>query len=280
MQPQEILYHIMDPTGNITALAEGCPASIDRARIAGEIMRLHPEVEQVGFVDFSPEPPSLTMAGGEFCGNASMCAAALLADNRQGAGTFRTLLKVSGAKEPVSVELEKETDALCRASVVMPEISGLEMIRLSYGETEGTLPLVRLEGIFHLIIDSASPFSALQADRESAAGAVRAWCDKLQAPGLGLMFLGQEDTGYCLTPLVFIPGSGTLFWESSCASGSCAAGVYLSNAQDAPSAFSFRQPGGTLTVSLEPDTGDFVLSGSVRRLSAHSLLFSPRKQGT
>ena len=45
-------------------------------------MRRHPEVEQVGFVRFSDDPgdpvrAGLRMAGGEFCGNASCCAAVL-----------------------------------------------------------------------------------------------------------------------------------------------------------------------------------------------------------
>ena len=74
-------YSIWDPTGNITALVE-TQTSIDRQpEVAARIMDLHPEVEQVGFVS-KVLRPYLRMAGGEFCGNASMCAAAWLALGR------------------------------------------------------------------------------------------------------------------------------------------------------------------------------------------------------
>ena len=75
-------YCILDPTGNITALAESPVAHGDQPAAAEAIMRRHPEVEQVGFVRFGADAAGglageLRMAGGEFCGNASMSAAAL-----------------------------------------------------------------------------------------------------------------------------------------------------------------------------------------------------------
>ena len=71
-------YSVFDPTGNITALVRDPVAPLQQPVIAAGIMRKHPEVEQVGFVSFDGALPALRMAGGEFCGNASMSAAALL----------------------------------------------------------------------------------------------------------------------------------------------------------------------------------------------------------
>ena len=76
----DIKYSILDPTGNITALVES-EVAVERQPAAAEaIMKRHTEVEQVGFVRFDPEEgidAQLRMAGGEFCGNASLCTAAL-----------------------------------------------------------------------------------------------------------------------------------------------------------------------------------------------------------
>ena len=64
-------YRIFDPTGNVTALVEDAVEPALQPEAAAEIMRVHPEVEQVGFVSLNGALPSLRMAGGEFCGNAS-----------------------------------------------------------------------------------------------------------------------------------------------------------------------------------------------------------------
>ena len=96
---------ILDPTGNITALAES-PVSIEEQPAAArKLMLHHPEVEQVGFVRFAPPDgngvsAALRMAGGEFCGNASMSAAALclLRDPEKEAEELR--IRASGAAQP------------------------------------------------------------------------------------------------------------------------------------------------------------------------------------
>ena len=66
----DIRYQIFDPSGNITALVEGDRFTPEeRIRINDAIMAKHADVEQVGFL--STGTPEMTMAGGEFCGNAT-----------------------------------------------------------------------------------------------------------------------------------------------------------------------------------------------------------------
>ncbi len=263
--------HIMNPTGNITALAEGLEDLSASRQAADEIMRLHPEVEQVGFVYFSESPDNqpaaeLAMAGGEFCGNASMCAAVLSSLRRnqtESAGAEDTvILRVSGSVCPVSVRLRKENASSFRASVEMPPALRILEEEFTWNGITALLPLVEFEGISDLIIEKDSPFYGLLKDREAAEAAVRSWCGKLRAAGLGIMFLDEKRDEIPLIPLVFIPGSGTLFWENSCASGSCAAGAYLASREDRPLDLSFTEPGGTLRVFAEP-SGKTILSGTV-----------------
>ena len=55
-------YSILDPTGNITALVESPVDPAAQPEAAREIMRLHPEVEQVGFLRI-PEQGDVQPAG-------------------------------------------------------------------------------------------------------------------------------------------------------------------------------------------------------------------------
>ena len=118
----------------------------------------------------------------------------------------------------------------------MPPALGIEQRAFSFAGKNGELPLVRMEGISHIIIGENSPFFGMKDEPEEAEQAVRQWCKELAVDGLGLMFLEAEpaDWTFQMTPLVYVPAgssSGTVFWENSCASGSAAAGMYLISGQ-------------------------------------------------
>lgn len=275
----ELRYSILDPTGNITALAESPVEAARQPDVAAEIMRRHPEVEQVGFLRPAGEngiAAELRMAGGEFCGNASMCAAALCLPDGQGDGEkpADVRLRVSGASRPVEVRLLREGADNFRTEILMPPALGLEEREFSFEGLRGTLPLVRLEGISHLIVGPDSAFFGLFADRGAAERAVRDFCAALEAEGLGLLFLEGDGCDRRLTPLVYIPGSGTTFWETSCASGSAAAGLYLAEKSGAALDLALQEPGGTLRVKCDPRNGETRLSGRVRIVARLSEIFS------
>lgn len=273
-------YTVMDPTGNITALVESSAEISRRSFIAETIMKKHPEVEQVGFVSYpgiSAEPVCLQMAGGEFCGNASMCAAVLFAEHTADDSSLtepRAELKliVSGADEPVPVSLEKKRPGGYTAGIKMPNALGIEVIKLEFDNKEEMLPLVRMQGILHLIIAEDSAFACLKDNRKDAEMAVRRWAAELSAEGLGLMFIKEEQdpSEWSLIPLVFIPESKTLFWEHSCASGSSAAGIYLSEQQGRAVDVTFKEPGGDLHVKGSMKDG-ISLSGSVKIISRDTI---------
>ena len=67
-----------------------------------------------------------------------------------------------------------------------------------------------------------------------------------------------------MTPLVFVPGSGTVFWENSCASGTAAAGMCFSARRGKREELALQEPGGELQVFSDPATGETWLSGTVR----------------
>lgn len=274
---EEIEYTIFDPTGNITALVETAVDPSDQPSVAAGIMGLHPEVEQVGFVTFAAAgasapaadvPVSLRMAGGEFCGNATMCAAALymMASGMTGEASVR--VKVSGTKDPLDVSLVRRDAVSFDGAVTMPPAIGIEELKLSDGMTPGSnalrLPVVRMEGIAHVIIEPDSGFFGLRDDSALAETLLRDWCAVLGAECLGMMFVGDsEDCIRALTPLVYVPGADTMFWENSCASGSAAAGIYLASKTGRPVDVTFNEPAGRLRVTSDPAAGRTVLYGSL-----------------
>lgn len=274
-----IKYHIFDPTGNITALVETPVAVEAQPGLAEQIMARHPLVEQVGFVrkadDENGFDMELRMAGGEFCGNASMCAAVWYTEqtveenhacgtefDRKQAG--KVVLRVSGASAPVEVQFTKDTENLYSTAIRMPQALDITKRSFSAGALTEELPVVRLEGISHIIIGSGHVYSLLIGDREAAEKTVREWCRQLDAEGLGLMFLQKETEEYVLTPLVYVPGSGTVFWENSCASGSCATAMYLAARSGHKVDVTLREPGGVLRVVCDPAVPGAQLEGRVR----------------
>jgi diaminopimelate epimerase len=247
---RRIDYVLMDPTGNITILAETPAVPADQPAIAARLMAAEPSAEQVGFLSAGPGGgTALRMAGGEFCGNAAMSAAALYAE-REGLSHSRIRVCFAGMKEPAEVEITALPDGW-QGTVSMPRPLSVAEEAFPGG---GIRPVVRFDGISHVILESDQDPAELEA-------LAPLWCRHLGAEAVGLMLLDTAEER--LTPLVYVPAAGTLCWENSCASGTSAAGAYLARKAGRPVTLSLRQPGGSLEVSASPD-GALYLTGTVR----------------
>ena len=280
-----IEYSIFDPTGNITALVETQIPEDEQPALAAVLMREHPEVEQVGFVRFdenSDLPVHLRMAGGEFCGNATMCAAALYLlrrpDNMSsgdaagaGAEAGQTVkVDVAGVADPVRVDLKAVGGerASYDACVHMPHMLQKDKIQLTYAEKSAELVCVREQGITHLITDETNSFYELLYEQGKAEQAVRVWCDELRAEGLGLIFLSKNDErepDYNMIPLVYVPASGTQFWEQACASGAAAVAESAEIGGVVGNSMILRSPGGIMRASRGAD-GEICLHARVTQV--------------
>lgn len=249
----EIEYCVLDPTGNITILVT-TPVPVElQPRIAAELMRIIPESEQVGFLTHDDSCNiALRMAGGEFCGNASMSAAVYAAD-KAGAVKSEVVLRVSGSEEPIRAEVEKMSDGSWTGTVNMPRPAKIERVVLPGA---GSVPVVCFEGIHHVILEE-------KIEEARAEEYARMWCRELAADAIGLMFLDRANAK--LTPLVYVPSADTICWENSCASGTTAAVAYLASESGAPVRMTLSQPGGGLTVEVSED-GIPRLQGHVRIL--------------
>lgn len=259
-------YYIADPTKNITALVETPVPAASRPFVASRVMEREPACEQVGFVyRGGAGEPCLAMAGGEFCGNASLSAAALFGE-RAGLrpGETRDMrLTVSGAEEPVPVTIRKLADGSFDGAVTLPAPARITEEPLPLNGELLCLPVVWCPGIAHIMVTKDGLTAA------EAEAVIRDWCRLLRAPGLGIMLF--DSAAMALRPLVYIPGADTLFWESSCASGTGALGAYMALRSGERTALSVREPGGVLRVTAAPG-GPPVLSGAVALTEARTLL--------
>ena len=259
-------YYIADPTKNITALVGTPVPPASRPFAALQVMRREPSCEQVGFVSRGGAgEPCLAMAGGEFCGNASMAAAALFCrkDGVKPGETRELLLTVSGAPEKIPVRVTALADGSFDGTVRLPAPERIVWETLPFNGRELTLPVVYCPGIAHIMV-TKDELTAAEAET-----VIKDWCARLAVPGLGIML--YDRAAQTLRPLVYIPGADTLFWESSCASGTGALGAYLAREAGGEVSLSVKEPGGTLLVRVAPD-GSPALSGRVS-LSAEKTVY-------
>ena len=254
---EPLRYSIFDPTGNITALVE-TPVVIDaQPAVAAFVMREHPEVEQVGYVRFIADAEAddgvhveLRMAGGEFCGNATMSAAVYHAIHQDPQET-EVLVEVSGAPHPLCVSLKRENKEVWQGTVEMPLPDSIAMTDLPGGYH---LPVVQFEGIAHVILEDETTIPQAQKLAER-------WCSALRQDAIGLLYFSRKES--VLKPLVCVPGANTLCWENACGSGTAAVGAYLCHTEQRDVSLSLRQPGGILTIQACTH-GSLRLSGTVK----------------
>ncbi len=251
-----VKYSILDPTGNITALVADEVAIGNQPYAASLIMENELDVEQVGFLDVKNR--GMRMAGGEFCGNASMCAAVMcLKDELQNGESRDMPLCVSGAPQKVNVHIEKKNEYSFYCGVTMPKAESVTVQALTCGGTQYRLPVVKFAGISHIINECHDK-------KEMFAAEIKSWCKTLGCDSLGIMNIDEQNGK--IVPLVYVPASGTLFWENSCASGTAAAGVYYAAKSQCTFEADFAEPGGMLGVKAEPD-GSVAIKGTVRIVS-------------
>ena len=236
-----ISYTKIDPSGNITLIVDSFVPREDQSRIATLLMERDPEAEQVGFLEV-PEDPCcavrLQMMGGEFCGNATLSAAAVVM-GQLGLDAGDMLIEVSGAPEPVKVTGVKSAPDRFDGEVGMPLPESIYECSFLDGFDCHTLPLVRFPGICHAIV------SAGTLTREKAEAVIGTWCRQIGSEALGLMFFDKDKN--TLTPLVYVESTGSAVWEGSCASGTAAVASYLAELDGEYASVCLFEPRGRLS---------------------------------
>jgi diaminopimelate epimerase len=249
-----------DPAKNITVLVLSPVPPEERPRLARAILA-DPSLgaEQAGFVVPSARGAAkgrgalwrgamkwrLEMMGGEFCGNAARSFGLYLARRTGLSSKVELEVEISGMDRPVAVRVDVER-GLAEAS--MPPALGQRTL-----DYQGlALPVYLFQGIAHVIAPGIEPSelsfqtirSLFETDSKNAL-----------PDALGVMF--WDSSRRFMTPAVYVRGTDTLVFESSCGSGSAALGLHLTQDMDrGEELLPLRQPGGIIEVRVKKRSGD------------------------
>jgi len=221
-------YKILIPSGNDTALVMGLEDNQEvRTKINDQIMKKFANVEQVGFVGLEKGTPRLTMAGGEFCGNALRCAAWYFLNGKK--GTID--ISVSGVEGLLKAGISENGEVW----TTMPFDHSLKNIT----SNQKGYNLVKLDGIIHLVIEpsqsgefltKAKATNDFQGELKTIAKKLMADNDLLNEPACGVIFTENIGDAIKIHPCVRVKSVNSMFYETACGSGTIAialANTYL-----------------------------------------------------
>lgn len=204
-------YSIYQPCGNDTALVEGLVLDPKlKKQINDAIMAQSPTVEQVGFVD--EKKLQLQMAGGEFCGNATRCAAYQFLNGQPG----EISIKVSGVNRRLKAGIDRSGNSWAQ----MPVYSDPQKIT-----KKRNYWMVELEGITQVVYERRDKFISKEQAKKKGLEILEQLNLLQTVSASGVMFLTKNDKEYSIEPIVWVRDIKTLFYETACASGTTAVGV-------------------------------------------------------
>ncbi len=195
----EVSYIIYNPAGNITALVVGDEYNLEqRMLINNRIMEKEPKVEQVGFV--SQKDIKLTMAGGEFCGNATRCAILYYIGKQQN-------IEIEINNNRLKAGINEEKEIWCEMPIEGYNIENLD----------DNIYKVVLKGITILVVKEIENYTNL---KQNAMDLIKKY--NLDDDAIGVMFVENVEDIIKMYPIVWVKEIDTLFFENACGSGTTA----------------------------------------------------------
>lgn len=206
---------ILGPGGNDQLLIEGVIRKEKRRKINDAMIKKFPNVEQVSFYNYDKENNTavLELAGGEFCGNATRSLAYLLLQGKKG----KLQIKVSGTTQSLDAGVRIPKTAYAQ----MP-INQLQPIK----QLSKNLFQINLQGIIHLISTNQPEVKTDEALKRFAFNLLQKENLVYSVPAAGVMFLKQYKNYISLKPIVWVRDIETLLFETACASGTAAVGIW------------------------------------------------------
>lgn len=246
-------YQIYRPSGNDTALVLPLEQDTEKRRlVARQIMKLHPQVEQVGFVN--SKVPHLFMAGGEFCGNALRAAASYYLKDKAG----ELKMEVSGTGGH-ALKAGRTLGGEVYAQMLGPHsIHELVQFRDDFF-------LVRLPGIVQVVmpcrkkqVQGLSPSNIKEQTMK-----ILQSLNLLQEPAAGVIFVMKDRGRRQIFPCVRVAAVDTMICESACGSGTIAAGLAVSFLTGRNVDIPIGQPSGEIIRAQIWRAGEMVTEGRI-----------------
>lgn len=216
-----VQYIIYNPAGNITALVIGDDYNLkQRKQINDAIMKKELDVEQVGFL--SKEKLSLTMAGGEFCGNATRCAAYYYIKKQE-------TIELDIDNYKIKAGMDENKNIWCEIP-----IEGYQILKLNED-----IYKVILKGITILVINNFKEDTDL---KEQAKKLIEDY--NIDDKAIGVMFIDKTNQYIKMYPIVWVKNINTLFCENACGSGTIAVTMIETLLSEKSNKYCIMQPSG------------------------------------
>lgn len=253
------------PGGNDTALIlNEITDPITKKTVNDSVMKIYPNIEQVGFVSFGEKGIELNMAGGEFCGNATRSTANLASKGRPN----DLEIKVSGVENTLKAGITTKGEAYAQ----MPVYSDISKVKKDPENKSGWI--VEMEGITHYIDFDSAIIEGLTPEEIKQLSLSRIKDKSLDSfPASGVIYVKElKDKSLQITPVVYVKDIDTLFLETACGSGTCALGqvVAIKNQQSVYQLPILQPTGQIIKISVEYNDGQFKyaqIEGQVKKLS-------------
>lgn len=240
----KLTVQVADPAGNRTLLVKTPVPREEYGEVARRLLGVKEfRSEQVGFLTrpVCGGAVRLEMMGGEFCGNALRSAGLSYAAEQNFRRERKIPVEISGCDGPLPVK-----------------------VNLLTGQVEGEMPLPRelrkislfgkpawavvFDGIVHGICETEEALPG------EVGPALQALAREFDAGAAGVMFWSFR-TGR-MTPAVYVKETDSLYFESSCASGSTAVAAWEArDGRNGVHRLDITQPGGTIRTAATVKEG-------------------------
>lgn len=242
----------VNPVENMTIFIMDQIPRKEHKNVSNRIMNynnLH--AEQVGFIEKADDKEGirLQMMGGEFCGNATRSLAALMVDKgypqvKKEGNKYLVDLETSGMKENIRCQVEKIGENKYLSKIEMAAPLSIEKASIEFEGKNLDFTRVNFEGIIHFIVDRKNIN-----DKNLFYETIKKSLENSDYEAFGIMYYDFKKD--FMEPLVYVRSTDSLFWERSCASGTCAFGAYRAYKNKEDISIDVKQPGGSLNVDVE-----------------------------
>lgn len=261
---EEYRFVIMRPGGNDTWLYYGVVEDqVKRKKLNDLIMATYSNVEQVGFIDLNPVGPTLMMAGGEFCGNATRSTAWLALGGKPG----EISIQVSGVRGKLRAGVTQDGEAFAQ----MPIYENPQRIKpISDGY------IIEMEGITHFVTSAPDGLKSLSEDKVKQMGRLKMnEVGIANSPAAGVMYVLNNADTIEVVPIVYVPKADTLYYETACGSGTTAMGLLQAIRKGTSVDIPIMQPSGMpIRISVDYDGKSFQyaqIQGPIEKLASGTI---------
>ncbi len=239
----------LNPSENMTILVKNFDDKPQFIDVANKLLAYgNVFAEQVGFITQPSSKVALSrldMMGGEFCGNATMCLAALVARDKNFEKNKETVvpLEVSGAEGIVDCYVTPVEDYFI-GKVKISAPRKIEEIEVRIGADTLPAKSVHLHGITHLCIEDDGTL-----DKELICSTlVKDYLKYTDQDAFGVLFYNPKES--FMYPVVYVVTTNSIIHERCCGSGSAAVVSALSCKNKETMTQKLIQPGGYLDVNV------------------------------